>query len=191
MILRFQSFLTGLLALMMALTLGLAFVQAKPALGGYQLFEQTQLGFEAPIQLASLGNFYWSAETASDYAIAPNRTDDVFETGANITPNSTLARYTHIGADGTFVTETGSIANVIGRIPDNATEIRITRQKADQLEVDLGLNPGSLEANNTLTLVDDISSRCPRCPIGGNDQFLGGGQGLPGGGAELALSEEN
>ncbi|WP_296428357.1 filamentous hemagglutinin N-terminal domain-containing protein [Yoonia sp.] len=113
--------------------------------------------------------------------------DDVFETGANITPNRTLDRYSHIGADGTFVTEVSSIENVIGRIPSNATEIRITRQQAAQLETDLGLNPGSLEANNTLSLVDDIAGRCPRCPIGGNDQFLGGGQGLPGGGSELVI----
>jgi len=111
----------------------------------------------------------------------------VFETGANITPNSTLDNYPNIGANGTFVTEVNSIENVIGPIPNGATEIHITPQQASQLEADLGLNPGSLETSNTLSIVDDISGRCPRCPIGGNDQFLGGGQGLPGGGSELVI----
>jgi hypothetical protein len=41
-------------------------------LGGYQLFEQVESGIEAPIQLASLGNFGWSTEIASEYANAPN-----------------------------------------------------------------------------------------------------------------------
>jgi filamentous hemagglutinin len=41
-------------------------------LGGYQLFEQVESGIEAPIQLASLGNFGWSTEIASEYANATN-----------------------------------------------------------------------------------------------------------------------
>ncbi|MAZ20243.1 hypothetical protein [Roseovarius sp.] len=121
---------------------------------------------------------------------APNRTGDtveVFEPGANISPNSTLDLYPSIGRDGTFVTEVGSIERVTGPIPEGATEIRITRQQADQLETDLGLNPGSLESSNTLSIVSDVQGRCPRCPVSGNDHFLGGGKGLPGGGSELII----
>jgi hypothetical protein len=130
------------------------------------------------------------ADDVARAGTAPNRGQDtveVFEPGANITPNSTIENYPAIGRDGTFVTEVGSIERVIGDILDGATEIRITRSQADQLEADLGLNPGSLENSNTLSIVSDINDRCPRCPIAGNDEFLGGGQGLPGGGSELVI----
>ena len=102
------------------------------------------------------------------------------------TPNSTLDSYPNIGANGTFVTEVDSIENVIGPIADDVTEIRITAQQADELKHALGIS-GNLEDINTLSIVDNIADRCPRCPIGGNDQFLGGGQGLPGGGSELVI----
>ena len=40
-----------------------------------------------------------------------------------------------------------------------------------------------------MSIVSDIPDRCPRCPVGntGNDLFLGGGEGLPGGGPELVI----
>lgn len=98
-----------------------------------------------------------------------------------------MERYPAIGRDGTFVTEVNSIERITGPTPDGATEIRITRQQADQLETDLGLNPGSLESSNTLSVVSDVQSKCPRCPVSGNDHFLEGGQGLPGGGSELVI----
>jgi hypothetical protein len=76
MSLRVQTFLTGFMVLIVSVIFGalLAFVpaQAKTALGGYQLFEQVESGIEAPIQLASLGNFGWSTEIASEYANATN-----------------------------------------------------------------------------------------------------------------------
>lgn len=71
---RFQTFCIGLMALLVALTLGLGASQAKHALGGYQLFEQVESGIEAPILLASLGNFDWSVKTASEYANATKGT---------------------------------------------------------------------------------------------------------------------
>lgn len=40
--------------------------------GGYQLFDRVASGISADIQLASLGNFAPSPETASEYANAPN-----------------------------------------------------------------------------------------------------------------------
>ncbi|MCY7294599.1 hypothetical protein [Alteromonas sp. a30] len=114
---------------------------------------------------------------------------EIFEPGLNITPNSTLNNYPSIGANGTFVTNSKTIEGIIGPVPDGATEIRITRQQANALESDLGLNPGSLEQSNTLSIVSDIPERCPRCPVGnaGNDLFLGDGEGLPGGGPELVI----
>lgn len=72
-------------------------------------------------------------------------------------------------------------------MPDGVTEIRITRQQTRQLETDLGLNPGSLENSNTLSIVSDVQGRCPRCPISRNDHLLGGGRGPPGGGSELVI----
>ena len=36
--------------------------------------------------------------------------------------------------------------------------------------------------------MDNIKDRSPRVPISGNSLFLGGGQGLPGGGKELVIN---
>lgn len=190
MILRLHIFLAGCLALLLAALLAIAPVGAKPASGGYQLLGGAASGHQADIPLSALGNFDYFAKIAPECCNAPNTaggTVEVFEPGANISPNSTLDRYPLIGRDGTFVTEVDSIERITGPIPAGATEIRITRQQADQLETDLGLNPGSLESSNTLSIVSDIQDRCPRCPVSGNDHFLGGGQGLPGGGSELVI----
>ena len=87
------------------------------------------------------------------------------------------------------MTNSNAIESIIGPIPNGATDIRITSQQADALESDLGLNPGSLEGSNTLSIVSDVADRCPRCPVGdaGNDLFLGAGEGLPGGAPELVI----
>lgn len=73
MILRLQTFLTGLMALLLAALLALGSASANPTSGGYQLFDRAASGISADIQLASLGNFAPLPETASEYAIAPNR----------------------------------------------------------------------------------------------------------------------
>lgn len=57
MILRLQSFF----ALLTAALLALGSSQAKPASGGYQLFEQGALEHQQHIQLSSLGNFDYFA----------------------------------------------------------------------------------------------------------------------------------
>ncbi|WP_434985195.1 hemagglutinin repeat-containing protein [Vreelandella zhaodongensis] len=114
---------------------------------------------------------------------------EIFDPGLNITPNNTINHYPSIGANGTFVTDSRTIESIIGSVPNGATEMRITRQQANTLESDMGLNPGSLEQSNTLSIVSGVADRCPRCPIGdaGNELFLGGGEGLPGGGPELVI----
>ena len=63
----------GLFALIATALLALTPTQAKTALGGYQEFLQASSGPQAPIQLASLGNFASSAKTASEYANATNK----------------------------------------------------------------------------------------------------------------------
>ncbi|MDQ0625877.1 beta strand repeat-containing protein [Paraburkholderia graminis] len=118
---------------------------------------------------------------------AANSTTGVFDTGANITPMSTANTYRSIGANGTFVTPLSSIESVVGPISSTATEVTISQAQATALENALGLNPGSLESSNVLSIVNNVSSRAPRSPLSGNNYFLGGGQGLPGGGAELVI----
>lgn len=67
-----RALFAGLLALMSATFLALTPAQAKPASGGYQLFEPVSLTPQADIQLASLGNFDYFAKTASECCNAPN-----------------------------------------------------------------------------------------------------------------------
>lgn len=111
----------------------------------------------------------------------------VFDTGANITPMSTANQYRYIGQNGTFVTPTSSIESIVGPISPTATEITITQAQATALESSLGLKPGSLESSNLLSIVNNVASSAPRSPLSGNNFFLGGGQGLPGGGSELVI----
>jgi hypothetical protein len=85
MTLRLKPFLMGLFALIAATLLALAPLQAKPALGGYQESAAVASGIEAPIQLASLGNFASSSETASDYVNAPNKTLTQIDTPIDLT----------------------------------------------------------------------------------------------------------
>ncbi|EEE35464.1 hypothetical protein RKLH11_4141 [Rhodobacteraceae bacterium KLH11] len=73
MILRLQSFFAGLLAVLTAALLALGAAQAKPASGGYQLFEPVALEHQHAIQLASLGNFDYHAKVASECCNAPNK----------------------------------------------------------------------------------------------------------------------
>lgn len=77
MTLRLYTILTGLLALITAALLALAPANANPTSGGYRLFEPVASEHQVDIQLASLGNFAPRPETASEYANAPNRGDDV------------------------------------------------------------------------------------------------------------------
>lgn len=61
--------------MLLALTtlfVGFGTLSQNPTSGGYQLFERVASGISADIQLASLGNFAPSPETASEYANAPN-----------------------------------------------------------------------------------------------------------------------
>ena len=69
---RLHTFLTTLLALLTAALLALAPASANPASGGYQLFEPVALEHQADIQLASLGKFAPTPETASECCNAPN-----------------------------------------------------------------------------------------------------------------------
>lgn len=69
-----------MLAMLLALTTliaGYGTLSQNPTSGGYQLFEPAASGVSADIQLASLGNFAPSPETASECCNAPNRTVSV------------------------------------------------------------------------------------------------------------------
>lgn len=72
MTLRFQTFLTGLLALLAAALLALTPASANPASGGYQLFVPAASEHQHDIQLASLGNFDYFAKIASECCNATN-----------------------------------------------------------------------------------------------------------------------
>jgi hypothetical protein len=110
--------------------------------------------------------------------------------GVNVTPRSVANKYRFIGrGNRTFVTNVETVENVIG--PLKGDRIRITRSKARQLEDALGLKENSLVSRNIISIIDDIARRSPGSPIEGNEYFLGGGKGLPGGRPELTISGIN
>jgi YD repeat-containing protein len=117
------------------------------------------------------------------------RTSDLIAsgTGVNITPMSVIdnAAYSTIGRGGrTFITDLKAVTDIIG--PLNGDTVTITTTQAEQLQTALGLTK-PLESENVITLVNDVASRAPASPIEGNAEFLGGGQGLPGGAPELTI----
>jgi hypothetical protein len=118
------------------------------------------------------------------------RTSDLIAngTGVNITPSSVInnAAYSTIGKGGrTFITDLKAVTDIIG--PLNGDTITIGAEQAGQLEASLGLRAGSLEGENVISVVNNIADRGAASPIQGNAEFLGGGQGLPGGAPELTI----
>ncbi len=73
MTLRLQNMLLALLLALTTLFVGFGTLSQNPMSGGYQLFERAASAMSADIQLASLENFAPPPETASEYAIAPNK----------------------------------------------------------------------------------------------------------------------
>ena len=67
----------------------------------------------------------------------------------------------------------------------------ITAERAAALERALGLPTGRLGQGGVISIVDDVAARAPRSPSSGNDLFLGGGRGLPGGGPEINVAPIN
>lgn len=108
------------------------------------------------------------------------------EPGYNITPDSTINQHSSIGRNGTFLTDRGSFERVLGRLDEGASEIQITKKQAHDLEDLLGLDPGSLESSNTLSIVRGVSNRNPRLPTSGNSQFKPGGRTI-GGSPEIVI----
>jgi RHS repeat-associated protein len=110
--------------------------------------------------------------------------------GVNITPRSVANTYRIIGkGNRTFVTNVETVENIIG--PLKGDKIRISSSQARQLEDALGIKENSLESRNIISVVDGIATRSPGSPIEGNEYFLGGGKGLPGGRPELTISGIN
>ena len=109
--------------------------------------------------------------------------------GINVTSLKAInnPEFLTIGGGGrTFVTDVEAIENIIG--PLQGSVINISRTQAGALESAFGLNPGSLQNNSVITVVDNLLGRAARIPGGGNDFFLGVGRGLPGGGPELTIT---
>jgi len=91
---------------------------------------------------------------------------------------------------GTALTDVRAFEDAIGRL-STGNRMVISPQQAAALERSLGLPTGRLRQGGVISVVDDVATRAPRSPIGGNDLFLGGGRGLPGGGPEINVAPIN
>ncbi len=160
----------------------------RPGASTFQ--KQTATGL---LVLASLGLTYASAAVSSGSgsvsttASLPDRSASLLRgQGVNLTPRSMALKYRTIGrGNRSFITDLKSIEDVVG--PIRGSRLKISKMKARRLEAALGLRPHYLERINVLSVVDDVPGRAPASPISGNDFFLGGGAGLPGGGPELTV----
>jgi RHS repeat-associated protein len=100
--------------------------------------------------------------------------------GYNVSPMGT-DKYSHVGRQGTYVTDKQAITDIIGPFP-KSRPIVVQPEKIADLEKALGLTPGSLKDGFKIREVKGISSMSPRSPMEGNNLFLGPGQHVPGGG---------
>ena len=108
-------------------------------------------------------------------------------TGYNVSP-SDWDNYPQVGRNGTYLTDQKAIQDVLGELTADGGKMTIPPQRASQLEQALGLDPGSLQNGFKVRQVDDIGGRAPRSTMEGNNQFLGPGQHLPGGGPEIVVN---
>lgn len=133
MILRLHTFLAGCLALLLAALLAIAPVGAKPASGGYQLFDGATSGHQTDIPLSALGNFDYHAKIAPECCNAPNRTLTQIDTPIDLTNGRSvhiLANHRY-GAGKPGKTEfpsTWDDQRIVHQVSDIATDTTLTRQ---------------------------------------------------------------
>ncbi|EEE35379.1 conserved hypothetical protein [Rhodobacteraceae bacterium KLH11] len=106
------------MAVLTAALLALGAAQAKPASGGYQLFEPVALEHQHAIQLASLGNFDYHAKVASECCNATNKglLPDRYDLDAEIDGIRSL------GDPSAGVVNTDRVRPVNGRVPINSQQ---------------------------------------------------------------------
>jgi hypothetical protein len=107
--------------------------------------------------------------------------------GYNISPNS-FDQFSHIGPNGTFITDRKAIVSLIGDVPKKTGRISISRTQAAKIEQAMGLKDGSLAGGFKVRRVEQLSEWQPRSPLEGNKKFVAGGMHLPGGTPELVVN---
>jgi len=199
---RLQNFLAGFAALIMAALFALAPAGANPTSGGYQLFEQAAPEHQHAIQLASLGNFAPSLETASECCNATNtglgrsQVDEIVGTPKGQRPDpSTYMSQAEIDAhlaqfdDGAVRFFTPHPSGSIGPrdtfvFPKSAIDDLYTRTGGDirAVERELGLPSGYFD-NAQVAIIDNPKVRMPSGnEAGANDFWVPGGHtsgGIP------------
>jgi len=108
--------------------------------------------------------------------------DDI---GYNISPTSWDA-FPSIGRSGTFISDSKGIIGYFKNLSLNG-KTAITKDLAAKIEVDLGLEPGTLHAGFKIRKITSITNANPRSPLEGNKYFLGKGEHLPGGAPEVVI----
>ncbi|KJV34912.1 hypothetical protein VI06_00005 [Aquitalea magnusonii] len=107
------------------------------------------------------------------------------DTGYNLSPIA-WDSYPTIGRNGTYVTDQITINNYFGNI-SGVSSTTITKSQAAQIEVDMGLQPGSLQNGFKVRQVDSIQKMQPNSPLSGNEYFTGAGNHLPSGSPEMVI----
>lgn len=126
---------------------------------------------------------------ASRQEIAGARVDDLLRdnVGYNVSPR-TYDQDFDKGRYETFVTDRKALEDVLGPL-NKLDSSRLDSKTVSKLEEALGLKRDSLADGFKIREIDDLKSRGVGSPISGNESFLGGNKGLPGGGPELTLSD--
>lgn len=105
--------------------------------------------------------------------------------GYNVSPIS-WDNYPNIGRNGTYITDKEAISSITGPL-NIGGETVITKSQAAQLELAMGLKPGSMASGFKVRQVDGVAEMSPYSPLQGNEYFQGAGKHLPGGGPEMVV----
>jgi hypothetical protein len=106
--------------------------------------------------------------------------------GFNISPIDWDA-FPTIGRSGTFVSDRQGVMSYFGNISQKS-EITISTSLASKIELDMGLEPGTLLNGFKVRQIDGIQGLQPVSPMAGNAYFRGAGMHLPGGAPEVVIN---
>ncbi|MGZ5198716.1 MAG: two-partner secretion domain-containing protein [Telluria sp.] len=106
--------------------------------------------------------------------------------GFNISP-ADWDVYPTIGRNGTFVSDRQGVMSYFSHAPVGS-EVTISPSLASKIELDMGLEPGSLQNGFNVRRVDGLQAMQPSSPMNGNAYFRGPGMHLPSGAPELVVN---
>jgi hypothetical protein len=173
------------------------------------LAEGVALGVYEPAKLAAnRGGFLYqklivnplrvTEEGAHGRMLARQAWLEASDVGQNVTKEASFNRWPEIGERVTYVTDEQAVVEILGGVAQNQRmnvtlfgiggENTVSAWRAGRLESALGLRPGEMRGGFRYSRIDRLAARRPeQASFATGNPYVRPGEGLPGGGPELAL----